>query len=365
MASYRTRLERDLDGWIGQGLVPAENRGAILAQVGEARRLDAATALGIVGGVLAGVAVIALAAANWSDIPRIARFAAILAAFLGVTGAAAWASARGRPIMSQVCLVVAALVFAAAIGLTGQIFDIAGDPQAALRGAGLAAALLAVAGGSPWTAALALVFVGLGEVAGFRLFDSEGPPWPWWMILSAAAGAALALRWRSQPLAHAAGVATTVAVVEAFIRIGATYETGFGPMLAVALVAVALSAGARRARERFAPAAGTLYGWWACAALGSLGAAVSELSEMIGLAPGLQGVPTSMVMLAVSGAVVALGRVDRHGGVTAVGVLGLLGSGAWLLTSLGVGLMTSAAVFAGAALLALAGSLALRGRKRA
>ncbi|MCW5758474.1 MAG: DUF2157 domain-containing protein, partial [Phenylobacterium sp.] len=125
MASYRTRLERDLDGWIGQGLVPAENRAAILEQVGEARRLDAATALGIVGGVLAGVAVIALVAANWSDIPRIARFATILAAFLGVAGGGAWASARGRPIVSQVCLVVAALVFAAAIGLTGQIFDIA------------------------------------------------------------------------------------------------------------------------------------------------------------------------------------------------------------------------------------------------
>lgn len=361
MASYRTRLERDLDGWIGRGLVPSESRAAILDSVGEARRLDAATALGVVGGLLAGVAVIALVAANWSEIPRIARFILILALFLGVAGAGAWAAARGRPLASQVLLVVASLVFAAAIGLTGQIFDIAGDPQAALRGAALAAGLLAVAGGSPWTGALALVFLGLGEAAGFRLFDSGGPPWPWWTGLGAAAGAALALRWRSRALAHASGVATFVTLIELFVRI---FEKGLWPMLAAAAAAVALTASARQTRERFAPAAGVLYGWWAWAAIGCVGSVVSKISAMSGLPSGLQGVPTSIVMLAVSGAVVALGRVDRHGGVTVVGALGLLSSGAALLMSLGVGLMTSAAVFAGSALLALAASLALRGRRR-
>ena len=55
MASYRRRLEQDLDGWIDRGLVPAENRGAILDSVGEGRRLDAATALAIIGALLAGV----------------------------------------------------------------------------------------------------------------------------------------------------------------------------------------------------------------------------------------------------------------------------------------------------------------------
>ena len=50
MANYRRRLEQDLDGWIGRGLVPAESRAAILDSVGEARRLDASTALAIMGG---------------------------------------------------------------------------------------------------------------------------------------------------------------------------------------------------------------------------------------------------------------------------------------------------------------------------
>ena len=49
MASYRKRVEQDLDGWIGRGLVPAESRAAILESVGEGRRLDAATSASSAG----------------------------------------------------------------------------------------------------------------------------------------------------------------------------------------------------------------------------------------------------------------------------------------------------------------------------
>ncbi|MBL8771952.1 MAG: DUF2157 domain-containing protein [Phenylobacterium sp.] len=362
MASYRRRLEQDLDGWIGRGLVPAESRNAILDSVGEGRRLDAATALGIVGGLLAGVAAIAFVAANWSDIPRIVRFGLILLLFLGVAGAGAWASARGRPVASQVLLAVAAMVFAAAIGLTGQIFDIAGDPQAALRFAAVAAALLALAGGSAWTGVLALVFLGLGEFVGAGLFSGREAPWPWWLGLGSAAGAGLAIRWRSQALAHAAGVAT---VVTAGLLYGKISEYEAGPVVALALGAVALAAGARRAREPFAPAAGVLYGWWSAAALSAVAAMFVDLSGAVGLEASDRGVVVSLLMLLVSGAVVALGRVDRHGGVTAVGVLGLIGAGATLLTSLGVSLLTSAAVFGLAALVALAAAFVLKRRAAA
>lgn len=360
MASYRKRLERDLEDWIGRGLVPAESRAAILDSVGEARRLDAATALAVIGGLLAGVAVIALVAANWSDIPRLARFAVILAAFLGVAGAGAWASARGRPVASQVLLVVAGLVFAAAIGLTGQIFDIAGDPQAALRGAGLAAALLALAGGSPWAGTLALVFLGLAEFAGVRM--QPVAPWPWWLGVAAAAGAGLAVRWRSQLLAHAAGVVAWGAYLQLFGRIA---QGSVWPILAVAALSVGLAFIARRARETSGAAAATLYGWWTLSALMCVAAAIAKLSGMAALSDSAKGIPFSVAMLLLSAGVVALGRVDRHGGVTAVGVVGLLGAGGFLLMSLGVSLFTSAAVFAGAAIVALAAAFLLKRRKAA
>lgn len=349
MASYRRRLTQDLDGWIAAGLVPAESRGAILDSTGEVRRLDAAAALGIVGGLLAGVAVIAFVAANWSQIPRLARFALILAAFLGAAGGAAWTSGRGRPITSQVLLCVAALVFAAAIGLTGQIFDIAGDPQTALRGAGLAAAVLALAGRAPWVAAVGLVALGLGDVTHNRTFVAEASPWPGWLVVAAPLGAAVALAWRSQALAHAAGLAALAAVLtfDAALRSGA--ETLF---LIAALVSALAAAGARALRDRFEGPAGVLYGWCAAGALIWFGAS--------GFSSDVKSVAHSLGWMLLAVGALALGRHDRQASVTAVGVLGLVSAGATLLFNLGVGLLTSAAVFGGAAAMALAVAFMLR-----
>src|SRR5262245_11392072 len=131
MASYKNRLKEDLDRWIAGGLVAAEKRGEILATIPDARRLDAATTLAYVGSVLLGIAVITFISANWDATPKIARFAILLIAFLGMAGLGAWASHKERPILSNIALMLASLVFAASIGLTGQIFDIAGDPKAA------------------------------------------------------------------------------------------------------------------------------------------------------------------------------------------------------------------------------------------
>lgn len=353
MASYRRRLERDLDDWIGRGLVPADSRAPILDTVGEGRRLDAATALAIIGGLLAGVAVIAFVAANWAEIPRIARFALILATFLGAAGGAAWASGRGRTVTSHVLLSVAALVFAAAIGLTGQIFDIAGDPPAALKGAGLAAVLLAFAGRSPWAAAVGLAFIVLGDMAGARFFDAS-KPWIGWVVVAAPLGALTAVWWRSQALAHVSAMAAIFSVLT-LERLGRGHEEI--TFLTAALV-LAVGAGlARSVRERAGGAAGVLYGWWTWGALLWFGAA--------GFGEDLRGVGHSIAWLALSAGVVALGRHDRHAPVTAAGVVGLLAAGATLLFNLGVGLMTSAAVFGGAALIALGVAWAMRGRKAA
>lgn len=354
MASYRRRLERDLDGWIGRGLVSADSRTAILGSVGEARRLDASTALAIIGGLLAGVAMIAFVAANWSEIPRIARFVLVLAAFLGAAGGAAWASGTGRVVTGHVLLSVAALVFAAAIGLTGQIFDIAGDPQAALRAAGLAAALLALAGRSPWAAAVGLVLLAFGDFAGGSSVGGGDVVWPGWLVVAAPIGVVTALLWRSQALAHVAGVAAILSVMTFDDSLRSRAELVF---LSAAVVLATGAAGARFLRERFEGPAGVLYGWFAWGALGWFGVS--------GFGDSMRGVGHSIAWLALSVGVVALGRHDRHAPVTAAGVIGLFAAGATLLFNLGVGLLTSAAVFGGAALVALLVAWAMRGRKAA
>ncbi len=349
MARYRERLERDLDGWIASSLVLAQNRAAILASVGEARRLDASTALAVVGAMLAGVAAIALVAANWSDIPRVARFALILVVFLWAAGGAAWAHSRGRPLASQTLLCVAALVFAAAIGLTGQIFDIAGDPQAALRGAGVAALLLAVAGRSSWAAAVGLVFLVLGDLARTPFLD-DASAWPGWIAVVAPIGAGIALWRTSKVLAHVAGVGCVVAVLT-FDRVFAGQADVV--FLTAAMVLAAAACGARMLQARAERPAGVLYGWFAAGALLWFG--VSG-----GAADTLGGVAHSVAWLALSVAVLALGRHDRHTAVTAEGVISLIAAGAFLLFNLGVGLLTSAAVFGGAAVVALGVAFVMR-----
>lgn len=349
MARYRERLERDLDGWIAGSLVPAESRAAILASVGEARRLDASTALAVVGAMLGGVAAIALVAANWSDIPRVARFVLILMVFLSAASGAAWAQGKGRLVASQTLLCVAALVFAAAIGLTGQIFDIAGDPQAALRGAGLGALLLALAGRSPWAAAVGLVFLGLGDLTRTRFLDDTSA-WPGWIAVVAPIGAGIALWRASKVLAHVAGLGCVVAVL--------TFDRVFAGQADVVFLTAAMVLGAAALVARALPAraegpAGVLYGWWAAGALLWFG--VSG-----GVGDTLGGVEHSGAWMTLSVAALALGRHDRHVAVTAVGVISLLAAGAFLLFNLGVGLLTSAAVFGGAAVVALGVAFVMR-----
>jgi hypothetical protein len=212
----------------------------------------------------------------------------------------------------------------------------------------LAAALLALAGRSPWAAAVGLVFIGLADITGGRLFEAS-KPWIGWLVVAAPLGAMTAVWWRSQALAHVAGLASIVSVIT-LERLGRGHEEITFLSAAAVFAAAALSA--RSARERFEGPAGALYGWFVWGALIWFGAA--------GFGDGLKGVGHSIAWLALSAGVVALGRHDRHPAVTAAGVIGLFGAGATLLFNLGVGLMTSAAVFGGAALAALAVAWAMR-----
>ncbi|MEO8114511.1 MAG: DUF2157 domain-containing protein, partial [Phenylobacterium sp.] len=326
------------------GLVPAESRAAILASVPDQRRLAAATALAAIGAFLLGAAVIAFIAANWGAIPRLVRFAMILAAFLATACGAAWGAGRDRQVLKNVLLSVSALIFAAAIGLTGQIFDIAGDPVAAFRGAGLAAVLLALAGRSPWAAAAGLFFLALGDRS--QPFNQDGFGW---LLLAAPLALPLALLWRSTALAHAAGLAMLLAPLSLPDELRITPEARF---LLIAAAFAGLAAGARWLRGRFPGTASAVYDWFVFGALIYFGAA--------GVGAGSLGVGHSVAWLALAAATVALGRHDAHGPVTAAGVLSLFAAGAALLFDLGVGLLTAAAVFAGCALAALVVAVFLR-----
>ena len=348
MAGYRDRLEADLEGWIAAGLVDPAHRDAILAGVGEPRRLDAATALAFVGLALLGLAVVAFVASNWDGLPRAPRFALILAAFAAAVGGAAWAAAGEREAARNGLLTLAAFIFAAAVGLTGQVFDIAGDPRASLYGAGLGAGVLALAGRSTGAAATALVLIGAGDLS-----DEVGTGWTWLLPASAAA-LGLAWRWGSAVLAQAASIALLVAAG----RLALASEAAEQVALAISLAFLLLAAGARWAAQREeGVVAATAYGWAVWGALGFF--AASGSSEVMG------GAPHRLALLALSSAAVALGRHDRHGMITAGGVLGFLGAVSAMLFDLGLGLMSAAGLFLACSVLELGAGWALRGRRAA
>lgn len=354
MAAYKDRVEHDLDRWIAAGLVAPENRAAILSTLPSTPRLDAATALAWIGGILLGVAVIAFVGANWDALPKLTRFAMLLTAFLGLSCAGAWAAHRERTLISNILVMLAALVFAASIGLTGQIFDIAGNPRAAAHAAGVAAIALGMAGRSTGAMISGLVFIALGDFAGREWFsglDADAP----WMLLAAPLGAYLALRWRSAPLAHAGALG----VIYCFGWFAGRSEVEAGVFVFLAMGMGAMAAGARWLRAQERPFASVFYGWFAAAAL--LFFAIAGYLPWFGdRASDVAGIAHRIVWLAASGAVVALGRYDRHMLVTTVGALSLIAAVFALLSDLGLDLMAAAGVFFVCAIAALVAGLALR-----
>lgn len=356
MASYRARLERDLDRWISDGLVPAGSRAAILSEAHEPKRLDAAAALGLVGAMLLGAATIAFVAANWDGMARWLRFALVLLAFLAAVGGAAEAARRDRAHAANALLALAALIFAAALGLTGQIFDIAGDPQRLLWSAGLVAGALAAAGRSSAAAVVALALIAGGDIAR----EDWGPgggllPAPL-LVLTAPLGVIAGWRWRSTPLAHVAALAWVMGLLHLVLDGGAV-EISARSWLAFTFATVLAAA----ARARFG-SGGTpprlFYGWAVLGALLFLGVAGAQ--EAADAATFLH----RTLWLAASLGAVVLGRADRHGFSTTVGVVSLLAAVLAILLDLGLGLMAAAGLFTAFAVLALALGWVLRGRSR-
>jgi uncharacterized membrane protein len=345
--AYKERVAADLDRWIASGWVAGERRGEILASIPDSRRLDAATALGGVGAVLAGIALVAFVAANWDALPRLARFAVVLGVFGAGAGAGAWALAKGRPGLANGALTFAAIAFAAAIGLTGQIFDIAGDQRWAAYAAGIVAAGLALAGRASGPAVVALAFFGLAD----DIFSSR-PAWdiPWLAIASPLAAVAAA-RWRSTVLAHAAALGV---IFSAMWLVG-RFADHRAAMFALAAAFAILAAAGRWLGARAGGAGRRLYGWFVWAALGFLIAAGIDFKTA--------NIVHRLAVLALSAGLIGLGRFDRHSAVTAAGTLGLLIAIPWLLADLGVDLIAIAGVFLLLALAAIAAAVLLRRRK--
>lgn len=170
--SYRKRLEADLVRWVGEGLVSAESAATIrrsLALEGGGFKLPAL--LGLFGGLLIASSVSAFVAANWEEIPRIAKLVMVLLAVAGTLGIAVRLESRGSANGADAAATCGTLIFAAGVALVGQMYHLPTDwPGGALLiaiGALIVAFLLRSSG------ALVVALVGIAAWGGGRWDERE------------------------------------------------------------------------------------------------------------------------------------------------------------------------------------------------
>jgi uncharacterized membrane protein len=145
VASFPDRLSRELDRWVSDGLVTAEQADAIRARyAGTAsleRRGRLISVVALVGAIVVGLGVILFFAANWDGIPRVARLLLLLAALVGAYGAGDRLRAA-RPLVAHAFVVLGVLLFGASVFLVGQMYNVSThDPLAFLLWTAAAAAV--------------------------------------------------------------------------------------------------------------------------------------------------------------------------------------------------------------------------------
>jgi uncharacterized membrane protein len=157
-SAYRQRLGTDLAKWQRDGVITPAAGDAIRASLGPVPQgVSIPTVVAILGGLLIAAAVLTFVAANWTEIPRPARFVILLAGIAASYALAAWFDRFGRKYLSDLCVTIGSIVFGGAIALTGQMYHLSGDFAAAILLWAAGALLAAIFTGSRGALAVALV----------------------------------------------------------------------------------------------------------------------------------------------------------------------------------------------------------------
>ena len=201
---YRQRLDADLVRWQEEGVISGATAEAIRAQLKPPPEgVTIATVVAIVGGLLIAAAFLALIAANWTAIPRPARFGILLAGLATAYTLGALFHRGARPYLADLCVSVGCIVFGASVALVGQMYHLADDFAAGLLLWAAAAMLAAVLTGSRGALAVALVAGCLWS--GARIQELSVVHWPFLGFWSIAA--LVAWGWNSAVARHLVSIA--------------------------------------------------------------------------------------------------------------------------------------------------------------
>lgn len=316
----RGRLDGDVTRWRQAGWVTAEGEAAIRAEIAASRSpVGLAGVLAILGAVLLGFGVMSFVAANWQEIPRLARLGLIVAGLFASYGAAGALAARGLRPFAEAALLAGVAIFGAGIMLVAQMYHIDGNPPDAVLTWAAGAALVGVLLGS--NAALAAAALLTALWSGWEMVSTDRVHWA---ALPAAAILALAF-WRQgwRPGAHLVGAGLAAWVISLGFLLGkGSWETLVLPIGLAAMVLGLLSA---RLEQRLAPAGPLLTGYGFATALFALFAL--QFIERVGtqslIVWGVVALALSLALVAVALAAQAKGLVWLGYAGFAVEILGL------------------------------------------
>lgn len=129
---YRGKLKRDLDLWVGMGIMPADAATAALKEFdSRPQTFTVGRVLMMLAAVLLASALLLFVAANWDGLDRWVRVALLLGGIWLFHGLAASTAIRGSAYLPGVFLVLASASFGASIALIGQMFNLSGDGMSA------------------------------------------------------------------------------------------------------------------------------------------------------------------------------------------------------------------------------------------
>lgn len=334
---YRKRLAADLPRWREAGWLTDENAAAILASVDQRRSmLDLSTMLGLLGSILLGLGVLAFVAANWEEMPRLLRFAVLVGAMAAAYAAAGSLHKRDYPGLADAAILLACLVFGAAIALIGQSYHLAGEFSDALLL--WAVGCLGAAFFARSTTATVLVFVAAGYLTWLAMI--EGARHAQWQGLALIAlGIALAT-WRDHPAARVCGVLSLgfwIAVM--ILALGPQVGWSNGIALAMAAVfglffwSLGSTLAGRQSQPRLA-ALGFDFLWPSLAAT-LVAVALLQITALWSyMGTGRSWMPAAVVALAAATVLAGIARLRRGAALVDVAAVALIGGGAIVFAAL-------------------------------
>lgn len=172
-------IGRRLADWVEAGLIDSATADRIRAHERAHARPVLALAVAGLGLFALALGLMLIVAANWDRISPAVKLGAHLALLAGALAAVWWAGARGRLLLAEAALFIAAALVLAGIALQAQVYQLTGPAwEALLLWLALAGPMLLVAGQTRVTATLFAAIALLGPAGMAADTVDRGGLWP-------------------------------------------------------------------------------------------------------------------------------------------------------------------------------------------